>query len=123
ATVSVSSSSAPLTPPSAPTPPKPTHTITPSLLTLSVTALTIHLDTAKPTLHLHVKVTGSRVLTIILLDTKNHVLTRWTEHLKSNSSLLSLLLPGKDRHKGHYKVRVTQSGNSKTKQLSLALIA
>ena len=120
----LSGSSAPLTPPVAPTPPKPTHTTsTPSVLTLSLMGLTIHLNTAKPTLHLHVKVTGSRVLTIILLDTKNHVLTRWTEHLKSSLSLLSLLLPGKDRHKGHYKVLVIQSGNSRSKQLSLALIA
>ncbi len=48
-------------------------------------------------------------------------LTDWVEHEKAGSHKLSLTLPLSARHKGHDTLRITETGNSKPKILTVTL--
>jgi hypothetical protein len=63
------------------------------------------------------------MLGLVLLDAKGQSVASWTEHAKAGVTKLTLALPKKARHAGHYTLRVTPSGKGKSKSLPVILRA
>jgi hypothetical protein len=58
-------------------------------------------------------------LKIVLVDAKSHTVARWSRSAKAGSPKLKLVLPKKARKPGHYKLKVTVAGHTKTVSVTL----
>jgi hypothetical protein len=115
----------PLTPPpSAPVSvlnPKPSPDVSKGAALVVSGLATIRLNTPKPKLSLTVKASKATTLSLTLLDSGGHKLASWSERAQPGKQKLSLLLPANARHPGHDKLRITETGHSTPKRLSITL--
>jgi len=113
------SASAPfVSPPAIPTPPAPTPpraTVTASSPLTSVkTPAAAKVTGRSPALTVTVVLTKGATVKLVLMNAKGHAVASWSRSAKAGSPKLKLELPKKARKAGHYELKVTVSGHTKT---------
>ena len=99
--------------------PSPSKPSTPPATTLTVSAPTpVTLGSAKPKLVLLLDLSKQTKVVVTLLDAHGHAVASWTE-TEHGKVKLNLPLPAKARHAGHYTIRITAAGKTKTTSVVL----
>jgi hypothetical protein len=62
---------------------------------------------------------NNATLKFALVDSKGHPVASWSRSAKAGSPKLKLTLPKKARKPGHYKLKVTVAGATKTVSVTL----
>jgi hypothetical protein len=79
----------------------------------------VNLGAKSPALTVTVMLANKATVRLVLVDAESRVVASWSRSAKAGSPKLKLALPKKARKPGHYKLKVTVAGGTKTVAVTL----